>query len=120
MSGSTSTSPRSCPRRLRRAPKAAAAHPTLHATLDRYTVQLGSFVYEASAHRLADAFAAKSIIVTISHASDHDGHDWYVTRAGDFDTMDDATGALHMIQSMGGAEPIVVKHRVPGEPTPAS
>ena len=40
--------------RPRRRAEAAAAQPALHATLDRYTVQLGSFLYEASAHRLAD------------------------------------------------------------------
>jgi Flp pilus assembly protein TadD len=97
-----------------------AAAQALHAVLDRYTVQLGSFVYEASAHRLADAFAAKSIVVTISQAPDRDGREWYVTRAGEFTTPDDAADALHMIQSMGGAEPIVVKHKIGAEPKPAA
>ena len=32
---------------------------------------------------------------------------------GEFASIDDANGALHMIQSMGGAEAIVVKHRLP-------
>ena len=108
---------------LTSAPKAepAIAHSadTLHSTVERYTVQLGSFIFEASAHRIADAFAAKGIVVTISQSSDRDGREWYVARSGEFSTIDDATGALRMIQSMGGAEPIVVRHRLPGEPTPA-
>jgi Flp pilus assembly protein TadD len=91
----------------------------LHPTVESYTIQLGSFIYEESAHRIADAFAAKGIVVAISRSNDRDGREWYVARSGEFATMDDATGALLMIQSMGGAEPIVVRHRIAGEPTPA-
>lgn len=105
------------------APKAetAVAQPseTLGSAVERYTVQLGSFIYEASAHRIADAFAAKGVVVTISRSNDHVGREWYVARSGEFATFDDATGVLHMIQSMGGPESIVVRHRLPGEPSPA-
>jgi hypothetical protein len=97
----------------------ARAAPILHSATERYTVQLGSFLYEASAHRIADAFAAKGIVVSLSRSTDHDGQEWYVARSGEFASLDDATGVLRMIQSMGGAEPILVRHRLPGEATPA-
>jgi Flp pilus assembly protein TadD len=102
-------------------PEAAIAQPapTLHSATESYTVQLGSFLYEASAHRIADAFAAKGVIVSLSRSNDHDGREWYVARSGEFASLDDATGVLHMIQSMGGAEPILVRHRLPGEASPA-
>jgi Flp pilus assembly protein TadD len=96
-------------------PTVSNAPQSAHATVDRYAVQLGSFQVEDTARKLTDAFTAKGIAVTLSRANGNDGRAWFVVRSRDFDSMDDATTALKMIQSMGGAQPVLVHHRVRAE-----
>jgi len=89
-------------------------------TVERFTVQLGSFALEDSARRLADEFAAKGVLVVQSRSSDPDGRQWFVVRSGEFDNAADANGVLDMIRSMGQIEPIVVRHRITEPAAPAA
>jgi len=86
-----------------------------HVMVDRYAVQLGSYVLEESAHKVVETFTAKGIAVTLSRSNDKDGREWFVVRSRDFETAQDATSAMQMIQSMGGAQPVLVHHRVRAE-----
>jgi Flp pilus assembly protein TadD/cell division protein FtsN len=88
-----------------------------HHSVERFTVQLGSFQTEETARRLADNFAAKGIVVSVSRANDRSGNDWYVIRSGEFASADDANALVTQIQSIGGA-PVVIRHRIP-DTTPA-
>ncbi len=83
-------------------------------------MQLGSFALEDTAHRVADFFAAKGVVVAISRSSDRDGREWFVVRSGEFDNADDANGALGTIRSIGLIEPILVRHRIAAPATPAA
>ena len=91
-----------------------------HATVERFTVQLGSFALSGSADRVANFFTAKGVTVAITHCSDHDGRDWYVVRSGEFDNADDANSALVMIRSIGLVDPILVRHKIAAPETPAA
>jgi Flp pilus assembly protein TadD len=75
-----------------------------------YVVQLGSFLSEAGAHRLADWYAAQNVMMTVTPFTDAIGQQWYVVRAGFFDDADDARSMLRMIQSMGATQAILVRH----------
>jgi Flp pilus assembly protein TadD len=96
-------------------PMPDAAHPPriLRSGVDRYSVQLGSFIYETNAQRMADDYAEKGVTVTISRAPDPDGREWYVARSGEFGTHSDADSVLDMIRSIGAVDPLVVHYRVP-------
>lgn len=77
---------------------------------DRYTVQLGSFLSEAAAQHLADDYASKGIAATLSRFNDGDGRTWFVVRAGEFASAEEARNLRRTIQSMGTAAAIVVHH----------
>lgn len=82
-------------------------------TVDRFVVQLGSWLTEATAHKIADQFAAKGVAVAVSRFNDHDGRTWFVVRSGDFASADEANTLRQSIQSVatGGISPLVVRVR---------
>jgi Flp pilus assembly protein TadD len=73
-----------------------------------FVVQLGSWLAESSAHKVADDFKAKGVAVSVQRVAEHDGRVWYVVRAGDFASLEAANTACATIKSMGGVSPIVV------------
>lgn len=81
----------------------------------RYAVQLGSFLAETGAQRLADAYMARNVAVTISRLNDRDGRQWFVVRAGEFQSADDAHALLQSLGPADSGQAIVVRYRVPSE-----
>jgi septal ring-binding cell division protein DamX len=101
--------------------QAAPEKPVLRSSGDHFLVQLGYFMTPVTAQKVADQFAASGIVVTVTHATDREGQDWYAVRTGEFASAEEATGVLHMIESIGGVQPMLVRRHPPSVPgTPAA
>ncbi len=79
---------------------------------ERYVVQVGSFLDESSALRLADTLTSKSITVSVSRSSNHDGRVWFILRTKEFGTLEDADTALRAIGSVANIAPMVMHYHV--------
>jgi Flp pilus assembly protein TadD len=86
----------------------AAAVP---ATADRYTIQLGSYMFEASARHDADVFTTSGVPVTMSRANGRDGREWFVLRTQPVANSDDAQSVLEKMRSLGAVGPLVLHQR---------
>jgi Flp pilus assembly protein TadD len=81
------------------------------ATADRYTIQLGSYMFETSARHDADVFTAKGVPVTMSRSTGRDGREWFVLRTQPVASPDDAQSALERMRSLGAVGPLVLHQR---------
>ncbi len=77
---------------------------------ERYVVQVGSFLDESSALRLADTLTSKGITVSVSRSFNHDGRVWFILRTKEFETIEDADTALRAIGSVANIAPMVMHY----------
>jgi Flp pilus assembly protein TadD len=89
----------------------AATQPAEPMTADRYTIQLGSYMFETSARHDADIFTAKGVTVTMSHSTGRDGRAWFVLRTQSVASPDDAQSVLERMRSLGAVGPLVLHQR---------
>jgi len=84
---------------------------------EHFTVQLGSYQVEETAHKLAERVAAAGLAVTVTHSNDRDGRTWFVVRSGDFASADEAASMLASAKALSG-QPAIVVHTHPTAPAP--
>jgi cell division protein FtsN len=94
------------------APAAAAIPVTTPPAIgERYTVQIGSYMFETSARHDADVLTAKGITVTMSRSTGRDGREWFVVRTQPVANPDDAQSVLEKMRSLGAVGPLVLHQR---------
>ncbi|HZT52294.1 MAG TPA: SPOR domain-containing protein [Stellaceae bacterium] len=110
------------PRQLAKSDPAPAPRGA-HGVVERYVVQLGSWLSEPMAKKIAATFNAGGVAVSVSHFSDHDGRTWFVVRSADVATADEANALKDTIKAAapGDVSPVVVRVRTshPSSPNPA-
>jgi hypothetical protein len=81
--------------------------------VERYAVQVASFLDESAARRLADTLVAQGITVSLPRTSDRDGRVWFIVRSREFETVEEANRTLQLIPSIVGITPVVRHWRRP-------
>lgn len=78
---------------------------------EHFVVQLGSYVLESSARKVADQCAAKGFDVHVGRGRGPNGRDWFFVRSSEFASAAEAKAAIQNFREVAGIAPRMMHHR---------
>jgi len=79
---------------------------------ERYVIQVGSFLDESLARRLADTLTSKAITITVTRNFARDGRVWIVLRTEEYKTLEEVDNVLRVISSIPNLAPKVIHNHL--------